>query len=95
MNTRCSPTPAVRIDAWFRAVSLRRRLTLLSLLSVAGLTMLLALNLLNRELKTHFDFHRALNVQQRQLQHFKDQDGPPAGHDPPVSGGADEALVRL
>lgn len=60
-----------RIDAWLRATSLGRRLTLLSLLSVAGLTMLLALNLLSSGLKdAYFDSIEVLNVQQRQLQHF-------------------------
>ena len=52
-----------RIDAWLRATSLGRRLTLLSLLSVAGLTMLLALNLLSSGLKdAYFDSIEVLNV---------------------------------
>lgn len=49
----------------------RRRLTLLSLLSVAGLALLLALDLVSNGLKdAYFDSIEALNVQHRQLQHF-------------------------
>ena len=46
MNALRLASLRARIDAWLGATSLGRRLTLLSLLSVAGLTMLLALNLL-------------------------------------------------
>ena len=72
MNTPLLARVRSSIDAWLRAVSLGRRLTLLSVLSVAGLTMLLALNLLSSTLKdAYFDSIEALNLQQRQLQHFK------------------------
>lgn len=72
MNAPLLARVRTSIDAWLRTVSLGRRLTLLSVLSVAGLTMLLALNLLSSTLKdAYFDSIEALNLQQRQLQHFK------------------------
>ncbi|WP_298603697.1 ATP-binding protein [Zoogloea sp.] len=72
MNTPLLARLRAPIDAWLRATSLGRRLTLLSVLSVAGLAMLLVLNLLSSTLKdAYFDSIEALNLQQRQLQHFK------------------------
>jgi hypothetical protein len=84
-----------RIDAWLRATSLGRRLTLLSLLSVAGLTMLLALNLLSSGLKdAYFDSIEALNVQQRQLQHFNTETARLQAAIQQYLAVPDEALVR-
>jgi len=84
-----------RIDAWLRATSLGRRLTLLSLLSVAGLTMLLALNLLSSGLKdAYFDSIEVLNVQQRQLQHFNTETARLQAAIQQYLAVPDEALVR-
>lgn len=84
-----------RIDAWLRATSLGRRLTLLSLLSVAGLTMLLALNLLSGGLKgAYFDSIETLNLQQRQLQHFKTETARLQASIRQYLTVPDEALVR-
>ena len=84
-----------RIDAWLRATSLGRRLTLLSLLSVAGLTMLLALNLLSSGLKdAYFDSIEVLNVQQRQLQHFTTETARLQAAIQQYLAVPDEALVR-
>jgi len=84
-----------RIDAWLRAISLGRRLTLLSVLSVAGLTMLLALNLLSSGLKAaYFDSIEALNLQQRQLQHFKTETARLQASIRQYLAVPDEALVR-
>ena len=68
MKSRRLAALLARLNAGLRAISLGRRLTLLSLLSVAGLALLLALDLVSNGLKdAYFDSIEALNVQHRQL----------------------------
>ena len=95
MKSRRLAALLARLNAGLRAISLGRRLTLLSLLSVAGLTMLLALNLLSSGLKdAYFDSIEVLNVQQRQLQHFNTETARLQAAIQQYLAVPDEALVR-
>lgn len=95
MKSRRLAALLARLNAGLRAISLGRRLTLLSLLSVAGLALLLALDLVSNGLKdAYFDSIEALNVQHRQLQHFNTETARLQAAIRQYLAAPDETLVR-